>query len=133
MGMKSLHWSKLVLLSALAALAPIHAVIITVGVLVFSDLATGIFAAVKRGERITSAALGRTVSKMAVYQCSVVSAYLVEHYMIDGALPAAKLVAGLVGVVELTSILENSEKVLGVPIFATVIKFISSKNDSGKT
>jgi phage-related holin len=117
-------------LATVAVLAPIHAVMLTVGALIFADLITGLLAARKRNESITSAALGRTVSKALVYQCAVISAYLVEKYMLADVFPAAKLVAGLIGVVELTSILENAEKTLGVPIFRTIIQRLTSKNDA---
>ena len=119
-------------LAALAALAPIHAVMITVGVLIMADLITGMMAARKRGEKITSAAMRRTVSKMVIYQTVVVTAFLVETYLLGGLIPASKLVASVIGMVELTSVLENANTITGKDLFTEVLKRLGSKNDDEK-
>src|SRR5687768_11990257 len=96
-------WFKLTAPAGCAGLAPIKPLLITVEVLVFADLITGVLAARKRKEPIRSAGLGRTVSKMLVYQLAVISGHLVGKYMIDDAIPVVKLVAGVIGLVELKS------------------------------
>ena len=50
------------LVSTVAVFAPIKAVILVTGILIFADLFTGIMAARKKGEKITSAGLRRTTS-----------------------------------------------------------------------
>lgn len=117
------------ILAGLAALAPIKPVMITVGALIVMDLVAGVAAAIKRKESIRSAALRRTVSKMLVYQVAVISGFLCETYLIDHALPVSKLVAGMIGAVELKSILENVNEVNGSPIFDKLIKSLGSIND----
>lgn len=112
-----------------AALAPIHAVIVSVGVLVVTDLITGVWAAIKRKEPISSAALRRTVSKMVIYQIAVISGFLVQQYLISDLVPVVKIVAGVIGLVELKSILENADKITGVSIFQEALKKLGSKND----
>lgn len=116
------------LISITAVFAPINSTIITVGVLIFSDLILGVYAATKRGEEITSAGLRRTISKMFVYQMVILTSFLGETYLLGGILPVVKLVAGVIGVTELKSILENSGDITGIS-FKSVIKKLGSKND----
>jgi hypothetical protein len=102
---------------------------VTVGILIFFDFITGMLAAKKRGEFITSAAMRRTISKLVVYQCSVISGFLVEKYLLDQILPVAKLVAGVIGMVELKSVLENANTITGKDIFKDLLLRLGSKND----
>lgn len=122
-------WVYNTLLSLLAVFAPIKPLILTVGFLIFSDCFTGVWAAKKRGEKISSAALRRTVSKMVIYQMALLTGFLVEIYMIDGLLPISKLVAGAIGMVEFKSILENSTVITGQDLFKSLIQKLGSKND----
>lgn len=118
--------------SLVAFLAPAHALIISVFVLVVVDLITGVWAAHKGGQSISSAGFRRTVTKLAVFELVVVCAWLVEMYMLDNVFPVSKIVASVIGLVELTSILENSNKILGQDLFKTVIAKLGSDNDSLK-
>ena len=111
-------------------LAPIHAVIITVGVLILFDSLTGIMAARKRGEKINSSGLRRTLSKAIVYQVAVISAFLVQKYLISDTVPVSKITSGIIGVVELTSIFENLNEVYGSNIFRKILNLLGSPNDS---
>jgi len=122
-------WSYNMLLSVLAVFAPIKALIFSVGFLIFADCVTGVWAAKKRKEKISSAALRRTVSKMVIYQVALLSGFLVEHYMIENLIPISKLVAGAIGMVELKSVLENSTVITGQDLFKTLIKKLGSQND----
>ena len=117
------------LVSAMAALAPIKPVMITVGILIISDLITGIWAARKRGEQITSAALGRTVSKMVVYQTAVVTGFLLQKYLLADAMPIVNIVGGIIGMVEFKSFVENANAIVDGDIMKEILKKLSSKND----
>lgn len=117
--------------SAMAALAPIKPVMITVGILIISDLISGVWAARKRGEEITSAALGRTVTKMVVYQTAVITGFLLQRYLLADALPVVNLVGGVIGMVEFKSFIENANSIVGGDILREIIKKLSSKNDDG--
>ena len=119
-------------LSVLAVFAPIKAIMIVAGVLVFADLITGMWAAHKRKEAITSAGIRRTVTKTAVYLSSIMLGYLVEKYMIEGLLPVSKIIAGLIGIVEFKSILENFNVIHGGDIFKSLIEKLGSINDTKK-
>lgn len=121
---------KYLALSAWSILVPIHAAMGAAGVLILVDLVLGILAARKRGEKITSAAMRRTISKMLIYQSAVITGFLCEKYLLSNFIPVSKLVAGVIGVVEMQSILENSDTINGGPIFKKVIKLLGSKNDN---
>lgn len=125
-----MDWLTKIMISILAVFAPVQAVILSVGVLIFFDLFTGMYAAHKRGEPISSSAMRRTVSKMFIYQVAVISGFLVETYLVGGLVPATKLIGGVIGMVELTSILENCNDISGKSLFKEVLKKLGSKNDT---
>lgn len=101
-------------LAALAVLAPIQSIMIVVAILIGADFITGIMKAYKLKEAITSRALARSIYKMCFYQLAVLSAFLLETYLIPGVLPVTKLVAGVIGLTELLSVLENTQRTTGI-------------------
>lgn len=123
-------WLQGALVSSVAFLLPIKLVILTAGVLILADLFTGILAAKKRGEKITSAALSRTVAKMAVYQTVIVTGYMLQMNLLGNVVPVINLVGSVIGMVEFKSIVENANTILGTDIFKELIKRMSSKNDA---
>jgi len=127
-----MKWTHALALNVLAILAPIQPVLIATGVLIFADLVLGLAAAWKRGEAITSAALRRTISKIVIYNIAVISGFIVEKYLMSDLIPATKLIAGVIGAVELKSILENADTINGAPIFLSIIKSLGSQNDQPK-
>lgn len=126
------EWLTKLLLASLAVLAPIKMIMITVGFLIMADLLTGIMAAKKRGEKISSAVMRRTISKMFVYQLSVISGFLLEEFILTGLIPVTKIVAGVIGLVEFKSMLENSNYIIGGDIFKLILKKLGSDNDNKK-
>ena len=118
------------LLSTLAVLAPIKAILLVTGFLIFADLLSGVIAAKKRGETISSGGLRRTITKCLVYNLAVISGFLVEKYMLADIIPISKLISGVISLVELKSILENLNSINGTDIFKTVISSLGSKNDA---
>jgi hypothetical protein len=131
-GIKMIEYLKSLMIAILAVFAPIKAVIVVTGVLVIADLITGVIAAHKRGQQITSAGLRRTVTKTTVYLSAVCLGFLVEKYMIDSILPISKLVSGIIGVVELKSLMENLNTIHGSDLFKSIIDRLGSINDSKK-
>jgi len=115
-------------ISLLAVLAPIKSVLLVTGFLIFADLLSGVLAARKRGEKITSAGFRRTISKLLIYNLAVISGFLVETYMVSNLLPISKLISGVIALVELKSVLENLNTVNGTNIFKTVLFTLDSKN-----
>lgn len=123
-----LNNGKLLLLSFVALLAPIHSILITAFALVVVDMITGIWAALKSGQKISSAKLRHTVSKLLIYQIAIITAWLVETYMHLDFIPAVKLVSAMIGLVELKSVIENCNIISGQNIFKMLIEKLGSAN-----
>lgn len=118
------------ILSVFAVFAPIQAMVIITGILIVSDLISGILAAHKKGQPISSAGLRRTVTKSCVYLSALCLGFLVEHYMINDIMPISKIVAGLISLVEFKSILENLDVINGSSLFKKLIDKLGSINDN---
>lgn len=131
-GVTLLTWFKCVLLSVFSFVAPIKPLMIGSLVAVLFDTVTGVMAARKRGERISSAGLRRTISKGFVYSATILVGYVIQHTLMDDVLPVAKLIAGAIGAVELKSCLENASVVLGQPLFKALLGKLGSANDPTK-
>ena len=123
-----LLWLYAIVLSTFGALAPIHPILITVGVLVAVDTILGVWASKKRGERISSGRAGRVLTKMFVYEMVLVVLFMVETNVWGSWLPAVKIAAGAICVVEVISLLENSGTILGQPVFKFLIDKLGSKS-----
>lgn len=124
------QWIKSLGLSIIAILAPIHAVMLAVLALILLDTITGIWAAIKRDEKVTSAALRRTISKIVIYQIAIVSGFLLQQYIFGSdTIPVVKLIASAIGVVECKSILENANYINQSPLFASIVSKLGSQND----
>jgi phage-related holin len=124
------EWITKIIFVSVAALAPIHAMIVAIFVIVIIDFVTGLMAAYKMGDSITSAGFRRTLSKLVIYQLGLISGHLIEDYLILDAFPVAKIIAGIIGLVELTSILENCNIVYGGNLFRALLQRIGSVNDA---
>lgn len=114
-----------------AVLTPAVPIIVFTGVLIFTDTLTGIWAAIKRKERITSKALGRTVTKLVAYSLAILSTFGFEMMF-----PALQIVhmgqiaSGYICLVELKSIYENVSDITGLDIWTHLIKKIDGlRND----
>lgn len=111
----------------LVLFAPIKATLVTVMVLTVVDLIAGILAAIKRKEKITSSGLKRTVVKILAYEIVVCLGYITEQYMTGDLVPVVKMLAGLIGITELKSVLENIEEITGIPVLQLLIDKLSQK------
>jgi phage-related holin len=109
--------------------APIHTLIAVVFALLIIDLLTGIAAARKRGERISSAGLRRTMSKILIYETAIVVGFLLQH-LLGNLFPVANIVAAGFAVVEGTSLFENLNTISGKDLFRAAIVKLGSVNDS---
>lgn len=120
---------KSLFLGFLGILTPIHMMMLVVGILIFTDLFLGIWAARKRGEKIESSAMRRTISKILVYQAVIITGFLCETYLLKGFIPISQIAAAAIGLVEMTSILENANSINGESIFKKLIERLGSDND----
>lgn len=105
---------------------PIKATLITVMVLTVVDLITGILVARKKGKKITSSGLKRTIIKTTVYEVVVMLGFLTERYMTGDAVPVVKILAGFIGITELKSVMENIEIISGMSIVKLLIQKLNN-------
>lgn len=122
-------WGWAIKLSAwvVTFLAPVKATVFAVLFLVLSDLVTGIWAAIKRKEKFTSAKLRQTPVKLIGYLAAVILAFVTESVLLP-EIPIVKVVAGLLASVELTSALENLSSITGTPMDELVKKLFNKKD-----
>lgn len=111
-----------------AVFAPAKGMMITAGVLILVDLITGVLASRKQGVKIQSSIIRRTVSKLLVYESAIALAYLAQTYMLADIVPAASIASGVIGLVELTSCLENINIISGENVLKKVIDKLGSAN-----
>jgi len=66
----------------LAFFAPIAGLVLTVGLLIFSDTILGLYRAHRLGEKITSRKMSRLVSKLVLYEASILLVFMVDHFLL---------------------------------------------------
>jgi hypothetical protein len=120
-------------LATLAILAPVKAVAIFICFLVFVDLVLGLLASKKSGIPITSAVLRRTVTKLLVYETTMIIAFLTQKYMTGTTIPVSSIVSAFIGVTELTSVVENLNTIAGTNLLSALITKLGSENDTTGT
>jgi len=116
-----------VFLSVIVVLLPLKPIMYGVGVLIFFDLFTGIYASIKNGESFDKKKLFNTVSKMVLFQVSIISAFIIEKYIIT-QLPIIEVVAGFLSLVELQSISNNVCKITGISFFESIKSILNKSN-----
>lgn len=116
------------LITLVAVFAPIKVALITILLLITADCITGILAARKRGEPITSAKLRNTLSKFLIYFTAMMLGFLTEVYLLDNSIPISKFVGGICGITECKSLMENLNTISGTDIFKSLVEKLGSKN-----
>jgi uncharacterized membrane protein len=98
-----------------------HFLIFTIFV-VFADTITGIIAAKKRGEKITSKGLYRTSQKVVVYFCGIM---IFHGASVTFGLPFQIVysVSFLIAFTEIYSVSENIKSITGVNLATTILRF----------
>lgn len=123
--------TKAIFLSIITFFSPIHFILLMVGALILLDTTTGILAAKKRGEKITSKKMGAVVSKFIVYHLAILTLYIldvalineftIEYIKLSTQYVSTKL-AGLtiafieLTFIELTSVRENVETIFNIDV-----------------
>lgn len=111
--------SLLLLGSLWALLLPVQQSIIIVFVLVIADLIVGVWASMKEGYTISSRSLRRTVSKLLVYNATIIIIFLMEKLIVD--YPIVQIATGLIGIVEGKSFFENLYRITKVDFLKIII------------
>lgn len=119
------HLNELIILTV-AFLAPNKGLFIAVGVLIIIDFFTGIYAAIKQKEAITSKKMGNSINKIIFYNVAIITAALLES-VIGDFIPIIKCVAGFLAIRESYSILENVNLITGANLLPYLKRIISKK------
>lgn len=122
------HFSD-ICIACIAVLAPEVPVLITVGILIIFDLLTGVAAAIKRKEYITSRKLSLTISKAIFYGIAYFTSMAIQYLT---TFPFKLLMAGFIGIVEAKSILENISYILGIDFWIVIKNYIIRNQQSTK-
>lgn len=115
--MENIKKHIVIILSWLAIyLSPTLEFLLTVGFFVLADTITGVAAAIKINDPITSKKFRACIPKYVVYGTAVIIAHVLQkEFFMD--FPAMKLIAGLIAYSELMSIDENIKKISGISLF----------------
>jgi len=110
----------------LTLIAPITAVMFTIAFLIIVDFITGAYASYKKKIPISSERIGNTISKFFIYNLVVLSAFLLEKYIVK-EIPFQRIITGFIAIAETKSILENFNKIYGINPFKVLVNFIKKK------
>lgn len=121
-------WILNALLAMTAVFAPAKGMVLTALVLVIMDMITGILASRKLKQPITSAGIGRSIVKTLVYEAAILLAFLTQQYLTGSEVPVSNIVAGLIGLTELKSVMENLNTVSGGSLLSSIIDKLGSRN-----
>ena len=99
----------------LAFFIPISGILIMIGVLIIIDTFTGIWKANKLEDKITSRKLSAIISKLALYEVTVIMFFLIDRFILNDIILTffsvpfmlTKIVALLLSSIEVMSINEN--------------------------
>ena len=118
------------IIMALSILAPIKSAVFSVYFLIFTDLITGLWAAIKEKQTVTSSKLSRTISKILVYSTTIIVAFIVHKYLLtDFELPIVSIVSGFIAITEVKSILENLNRISSHKVIKDLILILSNERN----
>jgi hypothetical protein len=125
----SIQQELLTLISiCLAFFIPISGILIMIGVLISIDTLTGIWKAKKLGEKITSRKLSSIISKLALYEVTVIMFFLIDQFILNDIILTffsvpfmlTKVVALVLASIEVMSINENYKVVKGIDLWQSM-------------
>ena len=107
---------------------PISGILIMIGVLISIDTITGIWKANKLGEKITSRKLSSIISKLALYEITVIMFFLIDKFILNEIILTffsvpfmlTKVVALVLSTIEVMSINENYKIVKGIDLWQSM-------------
>ena len=112
-----------------AAVVGIVPALITVLVLVALDFITGIWAAIRNKVKIESHKMRATACKLLAYLSVIVLAAMIDGSITGFNLNLGSFTAGFLGLIELTSIVENFGKITGHDAFERLKDLLGKKAD----
>ena len=107
---------------------PISGILLMIGVLICIDTLTGIWKAKKLGEKITSRKLSSIISKLALYEVTVIMFFLIDQFILNDIILTffsvpfmlTKVVALVLASIEVMSINENYKIVKGIDLWQSM-------------
>ncbi len=117
---------KSIFVACVTFFLPIFPSMIAVGILILIDTLTGIIAAKKTGETITSKKMGGCITKSIVYQLLIISAHLCETFLF-AQIPFVKISLAFLAMTEFTSVNENIHKSTGKSALTLFKSILDSK------
>ena len=118
------NWVKLMAM-LWAFLMPISGLLFLVGFVILLDTVTGIWKSYKNKVKITSRGLSAIISKMLLYEVTVVLFYMIDHFILNSIilqffsvdLLLTKVLALILVSIEVMSINENYKAVKGLDLW----------------
>ena len=123
---------------------PISGILLMIGVLICIDTITGIWKAKKLGEKITSRKLSSIISKLALYEVTVIMFFLIDKFILNDIILTffsvpfmlTKVVALVLASIEVMSINENYKAVKSIDLWSSLKNLLARsaeiKNDINK-
>jgi len=107
---------------------PISGILLMIGVLISIDTITGIWKANKLGDKITSRKLSAIISKLALYEVTVIMFFLIDQFILNDIILTffsvpfmlTKVVALVLASIEVMSINENYKIVKGIDLWQSM-------------
>jgi len=107
---------------------PISGILLMIGVLILIDTMTGIWKAKKLGEKITSRKLSSIISKLALYEVTVIMFFLIDQFILNDIILTffsvpfmlTKVVALVLASIEVMSINENYKEVKQIDLWGSL-------------
>lgn len=124
-------WFSALIVGALSTTAPIHPLLISMGLLVGGSGFLGVWADFKTGKGFfTSVSVrgGYGAAKMAVYSTLIVNTWIAQTYMSTDIIPIVKMIAGTIGFIEMVGCLESGGTILKQPVFKMIATKLDQKN-----
>lgn len=120
--------------------APIAGIMSTVGLLIMIDTVVGVWKARKTGEKITSRGFSKIISKMLLYQGTIMTFFLVDKFILGDILNSffsielllTKAVGLVLASVEIFSIDENYRAVKKYGIWDAAKRLLSRAKEAKK-
>lgn len=121
---------KSLIVSLVILFTPTGPLLATTLALVIADLITGLLAARKQNNPVTSLGLKRTVLKLFVYETTILLASLTQTYLTGPAIPCLNIASSLIGLTELKSCVENLNIVSGSSMLGSVLSALQTATSS---
>lgn len=100
-----------------------------VGVIIFlliADMITGIWKAIKNGEPVTAELIGKTITRMILWNVGILCSFLVQSVITSNAIPIMLIFSMLICVREFKSIIENIEAITNTKIWEYIVTQITT-------